>query len=147
MLPKELDDSLAFNIYRTSLLFRRELIRALAEYDLTPEQWQVLVTLWSKKHPINQQELVRLSLKDKPTISRMIKRMQQNGWVQLTPGSRDKRVVLVTPADKALSMKQEIFGRLRSHFKDLLKEFSQEEKQVTITHLKTLRNLLGDDSN
>ena len=53
-IPAELQDSLGYNLYRVSLLFRRELIRALSEYGLTPEQWQVLVVLWSSDHPVSQ---------------------------------------------------------------------------------------------
>ncbi len=48
-----LEESLGFNLDRVAQLYRRELIRVLAIYDLTPEQWQILAALskggaWSR---------------------------------------------------------------------------------------------------
>ena len=75
-----LDEQIGFNLYRLSLLFRRELLRCLDEYSLTPEQWQALVTLRGKDR-LSQSEIAAVTLQDAPTVSRMLARMERDGWV------------------------------------------------------------------
>ncbi len=144
MIPDELENSMAFNIYRASLLLRRELIRALAEYDMTPEQWQVLAMLCDKPKPVKQMEIVHLSLRDKPTVSRMIKGMVRKGWLEISQDSMDKRATLVSATDEARILQKEALEKLRNHLKPKLKTMGAEVKQRLLADLKHLRNLLGD---
>jgi DNA-binding MarR family transcriptional regulator len=82
MTVSALEEALGYNIYRAGLLFRRELIHALADYRMTPEQWQVMMTLWHTGKPVNQSEIVQLLLKDKHTVSRIIQRLSRDGWIE-----------------------------------------------------------------
>jgi DNA-binding MarR family transcriptional regulator len=143
-IPAVLDNALSFNIYRVGLLLRRELIRALADYQMTPEQWQVMATLWSTGTPLSQSEIVQLTLKDKHTVSRIIQRLERNGWIEKEPGPRDRRVTIIQPTPKGQSLKDKIPQKLSGHFKEIFQEFRAEEKQFLLDSLKKLRGALGD---
>jgi DNA-binding MarR family transcriptional regulator len=139
-----LERALGYNLYRTGLLFRRELIRALSEYKMTPEQWQVMMALWQTEQPISQGEIVQLLLKDKPTMSRIIQRLARDGWIKKQAGPGDARKTLIRLTKKGASLKEEIPSKLSGHFDKILREFDHQEIDRTMTFLKKLRAALGD---
>ena len=142
MIPSILDDALGFNIYRVSLLFRRELIRALADLHMTPEQWQIMITLWTTKKSLNQTQIVNLTMKDKPTVSRIIQRLERDGWVLKTGSEDDKRVTLIRPSRRSWKLYREVPQKLSAHFDTLLQDFPQEKKDQLLKILKELRLIL-----
>ena len=146
MIPEILEDALGFNIYRVSLLFRREFIWALKQYERTPEQWHILLALWSAERPLKQCELVQLTLKDKPTISRSIFRLERDGWVEKVSDAKDARVTVICLTEKSRSLKQEVFQKLEAHRDTLLKDFTKQELSTLMQLLKKLRHVLGDYS-
>ena len=144
-IPTILDDALGFNIYRTALLFRNELMHALAEYDLTPEQWQVMQTLWSADKGLNQNEVAHLTLKDKHTVSRMLTRLERDGWISRRPDPTDARAFRIEPTAQAQSLRDEVPAKLLQHFATILGALDQEERGELLLLLKKLRRRLGDD--
>lgn len=100
-IPASLGGALGFNVYRLALLFRRHLVRTLREYDLTPEQWQVLAALAEATEPLSQSELSYVTLKDRHSMSRMLVRMEESGWVKRLPDPVDERVLRVRPTPRA----------------------------------------------
>lgn len=144
MIPSFLDDALGFNIYRASLLVRRELMQALSEYEMTPEQWTLMATLWSTERPLNQSEIAQLTLKDKHTVSRIIKRLERDGWIKKKIHPEDWRITMIQPTKRSMSFKEDVQKRLFSHFDDILKDFPDEEVEMLVRSLKKLRRTLGD---
>lgn len=144
IIPAFLDEALGFNVYRAGLLFRRELLHALAGYGITPEQWNVMATLWSTGKPLNQSEITQLTLKDKHTVSRIITRLERGGWIKKTTDSRDARITVIKPTKKGVSIKEEVRDRVTGHFDAILKDFSDEEIEALTGSLKRLRRALGD---
>ena len=144
MTVSALEEALGYNIYRAGLLFRRELIRALSEYKMTPEQWQVMMTLWQTEQPISQSEIVQLLLKDKPTVSRIIQRLSRDGWIKKQTGPGDARKTMIRLTKKGASLKEEVPSKLSAHFDKILRHFDDQEIDGAITFLKKLRVALGD---
>lgn len=74
--------------------------------ELTPEQWIVLVQLWNKDGQ-SQSVLSALTLRDRPTMSRIIDTMEKSGLVERTADAQDARTRLVklTRQGKALQPK------------------------------------------
>lgn len=62
--------------------------------SLTPEQWIVLVQLWQKDGQ-SQSALGELTLRDKPTLSRIVDTMEKSGLVTRQPDEADARTKLV----------------------------------------------------
>ena len=142
VIPRELDDALGFNLYRVALLFRRELMRALERYLLTPEQWQVLVALVQGAGSLEQHELAELTLRDKHTLSRIVARMERDGWIARRPHSRDRRVTLVQPSRRARAEMDSVRKHLFEHFTPILAQLSRAEHAGLMASLKKLRGYL-----
>lgn len=143
-LPDFLEASLNFNVYRTSLLLRREFLRVLSADGITPEQWQVLAILEYAQQPVNQRDIANLSLKDKHTVSRIIARMEKKGWVSKKSDARDGRITVIalTPAGQSLAAR--IPKLLKNRFSDIGSAISEDEKQIVMAILRKLRTYLGD---
>ncbi|QDG53504.1 MarR family transcriptional regulator [Persicimonas caeni] len=143
-IPRSLEGALGFNITRVALLFRRELIVALQEYDLTPEQWQILVAIVESEQAVDQTALAQVTLKDKPNVSRILKRMERDGWVERVVNPEDARAKLVRPSEQATEQYPEIRRTLEGHFEELLRPLDAEvsTQMVELTH--QLRKVLGD---
>ena len=138
-----LNDQIGFNIYRVALLFRRELIRALKAYDLTPEQWQILAALWEKR-ALTQSQIIELTLQDAPSASRTVARMQRKKFINKTPSETDKRASIVTLTKHGVSLHEIIPKTLSDHFNEILKDIPKTDQQSLIRILKDFRLVFGD---
>ena len=73
---------------------------------LTPEQWIVLARLWEEDGQ-SQSALSNLTLRDRPTMSRIIDTMEKSGLVERSVDEHDARSrrVLLTRTGKSLKAK------------------------------------------
>ncbi|MDR8393973.1 MarR family winged helix-turn-helix transcriptional regulator [Aliifodinibius sp. S!AR15-10] len=143
-IPKILDDAVGFNVYRVALLFRKELQTALSEYNLTPEQWQVMQTLWSTDDMVNQNDIAYLTLKDKHNISRMIARMEKNNWIKRRQDPTDGRAYIIESTQWAKNRREEVRTKLLDHFSEIFDVVSQEELDQLLETMKKFRRRLED---
>ena len=143
-IPTELDNALGFNLYRVALLFRNELTRALADYHMTPEQWQVMQALWSTDDDLNQSEIAHLTLRDKHTISRILARLERDNWITKRSHPSDARAYIVEPTAQAEALQHEVPRKLYAHFADILAVLEEGEEAQLLYLLKKLRQRLGD---
>lgn len=143
-IPDLLNDALAFNIDRVENLFHLEFMQALGKYDLTPEQYQLMVLVWYGHEPLNQQDIAGLLGKDKPNISRMVRRLEAKGWLERRPDPHS-RALFIHPTDLGQRLKDEIVGALYAHFGALDLGLSQMQEQELVTLLKLIRAHLSDE--
>jgi DNA-binding MarR family transcriptional regulator len=138
-----LNDQLGFNINRVAILFRRELIRCFKEYEITPEQWQVLASLWEFKL-LNQKQIIDLTLQDAPSVSKMIDRMKKNGLIQINRSTKDKRIKEIQLTKKGKAYQNELPKKLIQHFEELLSSYPIESRKELLNLLIQLRKILSD---
>ena len=143
-IPSILDDAMPFNVYRLALLFRRELMDALSEFNLTPEQWQVMRVLWEISEPLNQNDIAHITLRDRHTTSRIVARLERDGWITKNPDPSDARASLVAPSAEAERMKLEVPSRLMARFQPIFELLEEEESAQFLRTLKKLRSYLED---
>lgn len=146
-IPPVLDDALGFNLYRVAQLFRAELMAALADYGLTPEQWQVMQALWSTDDDLTQNDVAHLTVKDKHTVSRMLGRLERDGWIEKRPHPDDGRAVVVEPTARARALRNEVPPILIQHFEGeggVHAALDDGELAELMRVLKKLRRHLGD---
>jgi MarR family transcriptional regulator, organic hydroperoxide resistance regulator len=100
-----LDNALTFVLHGTYQRIRTFSYREFAAHgiEITPEQWMVLVRLWQHE-PITQADLGELTVRDRPTITRILDGMEARGWISRGRDPDDARVRLVrlTAAGRAL---------------------------------------------
>jgi DNA-binding MarR family transcriptional regulator len=129
---KEIHDDEVFSILtgKISTAINRTFLRAfVAEgIEITTEQWSVLACLW-KKDKVTQQELCQLTSKDKPSMTRLIDKLEKRNLVTRVPDHTDRRTNMIhlTNAGNALEAKA-----------------TEIVQQVA---LKTLNNITEDELN
>jgi DNA-binding MarR family transcriptional regulator len=134
----DLDRQLGFNLYRSAMLFKREHTRALRAFKLTPEQWQALATLW-QHGTLNQTEIARVTLQDAPTVSRMLARMERNGWLRREPDPKDARSVHVRLTAEGARLRDVLPATLQRHFRGFLRDFPEPRQRALLELLRELR--------
>ncbi len=142
-MMEELNSRIGYNLYRTGMLFRREGLRFLKQYGITPEQWQVLMIL-SARGGQTQKQICECTLQDAPTLSRTISRMIRDGLVTASKSKKDRRAVEIKLAKKGLSLvkKSVKSSRVYEHTDKLLSGFDEEKKKKLIELLNELRACL-----
>lgn len=138
MRLRELEDSLGFNLDRVALLFRRELVRALAELNLTPEQWQVLAALSAHPGGLTQGDIAALTFKDKHSVSRMLGRMERAGWIARHGHPTDARASSVVLSSRGSEIPR-VRTALRRHFARINALLSETQRRELLSLLRVLR--------
>ncbi len=139
-----LEESLVYNVYRVNLLFRRELIRVLLPYGLTPEQFQILLVINHGDGAVNQTDICTFLQKDKFTVSKIIKRLIRDLWIEKTEDPDDKRRSDFITTEKADALKGVVPREIKEHFDVKLHGFSEEEMALMLKLLQKTRIELGD---
>ncbi|HMV68040.1 MAG TPA: MarR family transcriptional regulator [Myxococcota bacterium] len=100
---------LAFSRVHQQIL--RRTAQRLAEAGIgriTPARANALIVLFNARGPIQARQLAAELGITEATASRVIRRMEEDGWVERTPDPQDGRAMLVQPTASARAM----FGRL-----------------------------------
>lgn len=100
-----LENALPFLIHGLGQLIRSRSYKEFNQHglELTPEQWIVLVRLWQKDGR-TVSDLSESTLRDRPTMSRILDTMEASGLVRREPDPEDarSRFVLLTREGKTL---------------------------------------------
>jgi DNA-binding MarR family transcriptional regulator len=137
-----LERALPFLIHACYQQIRSVTYREFSEHglELTPEQWIVLVRLWQRDGQ-SQSALSESTMRDRPTMSRIIDTMERGGLVQRCVDPKDGRSneIRLTNAGKALQPKlvplaRKIVERL---------ERDIPERDLKVTH-RTLARMLAN---
>ena len=128
--PQSLRDALGFNVTRLATLFRRHFVRAAARWDLTPEQWQILVTLVEADgKPLSQNDIAHVTLKDKHALSRTLDRMQRDGWITRRPDASDARAYRIEASARARRELPEIRRALDASFEPRFQQLPAADRR------------------
>lgn len=142
---KKLDDSIYYNISRVALLLRRDFLKTLKEFNITPEQWSIMVLLSEKKEPVSQKTIADHLLKDKHAISKMINRMINKEWVIKELNKDDNRITLITLSNKGYQDMHKIKNILtETQGNRTYSDTSEENKDTILNFLKQIRAYFND---
>lgn len=93
---------------RLSMTLNRTLLQSFRNNDipLTREQWSILAVLW-KQDGCSQQTLANETYRDKPSITRLLDKMEKDNLVLRKADKDDRRLNLIflTPKGKSLEAK------------------------------------------
>ena len=138
----QLDKALPFLIHACYQQIRSATYKEFLGHglELTPEQWIVLVQLWEKDGQ-SQSALSERTLRDRPTMSRILDTMEKSGLVQRCVDAQDarSRLVKLTRTGKGLQAK------LVPVAKQLVARLERDipERDLETTH-RTLARMLGN---
>jgi MarR family transcriptional regulator, organic hydroperoxide resistance regulator len=96
-------------VFRVSRMHRTIGGRLLRELGLAPGQELLLLQLWDRDH-CSQSDLVeRLGL-DPSTVTKMLQRLERDGWVRREPSPDDGRVILVNLSQAGRDLQDAVTG-------------------------------------
>ena len=103
---------------------------------ITPAQANALIVLFNARGAINAQALAAELGVSEVTVSRLLRRMEEDGWVERTPDPADRRAMLLRTTPMARAMFHRLVQVSNRVLDDLFGDLSREE-------LRTLTELVG----
>lgn len=102
----KLDNQLCFSVYALSRLITKAYQPMLEALEVTYPQYLVLLLLWEHQ-ALTVKELGEKLLLDSGTLTPLLKRMEQRGWLSRRRAEHDERSVIVTiqPAGRVLEQR------------------------------------------
>ncbi len=134
---KVIDSSIAYLVGRTSRSIIKRLTKKFTDagFDVSYEQWSILVHLY-RKDGQTQQELSNIAVKDKAAITRLLNVLEKKNVVLRIPDRNDKRSKLVYLTNKAKDFKEDLIAVVE----ELLEEAEQEIPSAEIAQCKATLN-------
>jgi MarR family transcriptional regulator for hemolysin len=139
-------EELGILIHDTGRLMRKNFEQRGQAYGLSSAQWRLLMRVVREQNP-TQARLAELMEIEPISVSRLIDRMEQGGWVKRCAHESDRRVNRVVPTDKSLSAYSKIKAVAGDVFEDALQGVDEEQRQALMSALVTMiTNLSADDT-
>lgn len=134
-----LKSSLGYLLNSAQATVQRTLLHAFkdAGYDITVEQWTVLVHLW-EQDGVSQQELSLATGKDNASICRLIDSLEKRHLVVRIPNKSDRRINDIYTTSTAKSIQSDLVRIAEETFSVLLAGVSLADKEAFYSVLKTL---------
>jgi DNA-binding MarR family transcriptional regulator len=121
-------EMVCFSLYSTSNAMIREYRPQLDEFGLTYPQFLVMMSLWNKDS-VFIKELTEQTLLDAATLTSILKRLENKGYIQCNQSRLDKRAKVIELTKVGTTLKDKT-----SHiFKDMeckIKLTGTEQKQL-----------------
>lgn len=119
---------------------KNNLAKALKPYNVTHEQWPLLKWLW-EQDGISQKELSGKSLKDQPTCTRILDKLERRGLIRRQANSVDRRVSLIYLTSEGQEIRDSLLPLARQVLEQALQGLSEQER----AQLKNLLNKIYDN--
>ena len=143
MERENLDRNFGFILNDVSRLMRTTFDRRAKSIGLTRSQWWVLTHLY-RRDGLVQAELAEILEIERPTLGRLLDRLEAKGWLRREPDPGDRRVKRVFLTDEvkpAMKSLRRIAADLRQEALEGLNEIERERLVDILIHMKT--NLLN----
>ncbi|MDQ3799308.1 MAG: MarR family transcriptional regulator [Acidobacteriota bacterium] len=131
-------DSLSFLFTQISNTHRASLEKLMCEIGLHAGQVFVLNSLWETDGQ-SQADLVRALQVSPPTITNMVARMAEAGFVELRKCGKDARLMRVYLTEKGAQIKSKVEEQWRKLEESMFSELSEPEKMMFSLLLKKIK--------
>ena len=141
MLREDLSRNFGFLLNDVARLLRTAYDRRIRKLGLTRAQWWVLTHLY-RSNGVTQTELAETLEIEKPTLGRLLDRLEAKGWVRRAHDASDRRVWRVHLTDEvepALRTMRTIAAELR---RDALTGLSAEQRERFVDTLLAIKENL-----
>jgi DNA-binding MarR family transcriptional regulator len=141
MFREDLSRNFGFLLNDVARLMRTAYDRRIRKLGLTRAQWWVLTHLY-RSNGVSQTELAETLEIEKPTLGRLLDRLEAKGWVRREHDASDRRVWRVHLTDEvepALRTMRKIAAELR---RDALTGISAAERERFVDTLLAIKENL-----
>ncbi len=94
---------------------------------LSSIEWRVLATLHDSP-PITVSQLAHEVLSKQPTVTKLVQRMGEQGWVTLLADPADQRRTLVTASPAGKKLVKPLLEKARAHESEMLRTLAVSEQ-------------------
>lgn len=119
-----LDESIGLLINQTNRKMVRYVNLKIKSYDITLEQWVVLLAL-TKEDIMNQKQLAQKVEKDQPTLARILDILERKKLIKRQSIKEDRRSFSVHITDLGKNLKEEVATFLEDVFEKMLVGISE----------------------
>lgn len=102
----KLQNQLCFPLYAVSKEIIRRYKPLLDELDLTYTQYIAMMVMWEEKE-VNVKELGSRLFLDSGTLTPVLKKLENKGYIARTRSKEDERNLIVTITDKGIALQEE----------------------------------------
>jgi len=131
----ELEKYIGVIVHRADLKLNNYYQKVVNPFDITVDQWEILVILWEKEG-ITQKEIAERLYKDQTNIARMLFKLENKGFIHRVTHETDRRSLRVYLTDKGRETKDEILAPSIEAYRKTIAGLSEEE-------VETFRRLLA----
>lgn len=146
MQREDLSRNFGFILHDVARLMRMTYDRRMKALGLTRSQWWVLTHLY-RNDGATQSALAEILEIEKPTLGRLLDRLEANGWVRREEHAEDrraKRVFLTDEVEPAMKAMRVAAADLR---KDALAGLTRQQQTEFVDTLLAVKANLGDADN
>lgn len=132
---RKFNDSLPLRLLKAreaAMAFFRPLLQ---EIPLTEQQWRVIRAL-NEFEELESKQLAELCCILSPSLTGIINRLEQQGYIKRRKSSEDQRRILVSLTDKSKEMFAQMSPLLEARYQEMTERFSPDD-------MKTLEELLN----
>lgn len=135
--PRFVDGYLGYLLGQANHALYKEFDGQVRAAGLTSIEWRVLATLHDGE-PLTISQLAHEVLAKQPTVTKLVQRMGEQGWLALRDDPADQRrtLVSVTPAGRRLV--RPLVEKARDHEARLLRSLGASEKLALLKLLQKL---------
>jgi DNA-binding MarR family transcriptional regulator len=112
--------------------------KRLQPYGVTPVQHLILEVLW-EEDGLSAGDIGRRLILDNATVSGVLDRMSEAGWIRKEPDPEDKRIVRVRLAPKAMDVKASLQVQREAANEEILAPLRIEERMLLKRMLRDLQ--------
>lgn len=137
-----LANQLCFSAYNVSRLFAQFYEKKLKKFGITYSQYLVLLTLW-EENPQTLNSIGRHLDLSSNTLTPLLKRLEQSGWVKRERQQSDKRQLIITLTDNGQQQQEAVFEAISSCLPQEFDTTEYDETKYVFEELeKTLKHLI-----
>ena len=134
-----LDTQIVFPLYLCSKELIRRYSTYLSEVDLTYTQYIVMVFFWERKTS-NVKELGKIMLLDSSTLTPLLKKLEQKGYIKRERSSVDERNLILTLTKEGEKLRDKVVSIPARMRKDL--NIKQEDEDAFVNGLLNILKYL-----
>ncbi|AZS15154.1 MarR family winged helix-turn-helix transcriptional regulator [Paenibacillus lutimineralis] len=139
----ELEKYIGVNVQRAALKLNNYYQKVVNPFDITVDQWEILVILWEKEG-ITQKEIAERLHKDQTNIARMLFKLEKKGFIYRVVHETDRRSLRVYLTPKGREVKDDILTPSLEAYENTVKGLSEEEVETFRRILSVIYNNVKD---
>lgn len=136
-------DRLGFLIHDAQRLLRKRFEVRASGFGLSAAQWRLLVRA-AKEEGVAQARLAELLEIEPISVSRLIDRMEEGGWIERRTDANDRRVRMIFPTPKAREAYAQVKGVAGEVYEEALTGMPSEARRALIQGLDAIVQNLSD---